>query len=414
MFGQDLKPLISFVPTIEDELSADFQVTSEGSYLLNYHKNGFSWGYDKFIIYKLDAQFNMINKIVIEEGLEHKEHLKFICFRNNTWFYIAEIKTKSYVIDYTLISINTKGEIKRKKIKELTLTKPSRPHVLSNGGNFLLGSGFSRLAFNKAGFLLGMRISHTKVLMFVFNNNGELKFEKEIQYVQEGEKVKPYNLPVFDKFLIDDNDNIYFDLISMNSKGRGYVRYCSLIDGQISKNKISYNGDFNNWTSSFKCEKEFCEEFEKLDARVGDTLKYQGKNIFMSTHFIYGDHNTLERNFGVFSEVDHAVINFIKIDRASFVRPYSHFTPRIFPYEDNYYVLFNSIQKRTGVKGGGAGKNNESLFLTKLNSNLKEEYTTELIDHGKYFIVKKFKNQVITLTYKDNKYHISSLQLNQL
>lgn len=408
--GQEIKPLSSFVSSEEEEEYEDFQISSDGAHLLTSHyiNKGLKREYDKFIVYKLDEKFNKTEEVTVETGLQVHEGLAFIGFLEGTWYYLTEKKVKSYTFEYTLMSIDINGKIERKTFKELILTKPSRMHIGNDGlitHRPYSTSGGASINLNKSGFFISMRISHTNILVFAFSNKGELKYEKDIRYIEDGEKTHAYDIPYFYHIMIDDNNNIYYTLGYTK-----YLRYCSLVDGKISRRKEPFDDKKDSWNFSFICKNDFCKYLKEYSMRVGDSLNYQGKKIFMSAKLISGENNSLLRDLVVFSVLNNTINELVKIDRATFVGPANKFKPIILPFKDSYYILFNSRHIRTGIKGALTVEI-ESLFLTKLNSNLNELSTTEIIEGGEFFVVKKHKDRFVILTYKEDKYQIFSFQL---
>lgn len=436
--GQDINNLCSFSKTPKAERIVDLQVTPEAVYLLTHTLGGSNKKriFDHFVIYTFNINQTESTHQILDAQMEELEGMEYIGFLNNTWFYLTEKIIDSYTFEYALISISTEGTLTKEVLKTIELPKSSRKHVddgrpgLIGHGRWLGILGGVRFAQTQKSFLVSIRISHTTLLAFVFNEDGTLKSEKEILFVNNGEKVSPSDVLAIDAALIDDNDNLYFVL---SKYGEGYSRYCSVVNDEVfsvkethSKKRInsalfsnandisaltlSNNGyDVTALLNTFqedeiRLENKFNYDFGDYVFLNKESLAKKDEQVFLASQSkMVGDYDYLF-DLVLFSLSENGIENFAKVDRL--INGYAPFDieAQVWPYEENYYVLFNSYKGRPQAVGGMFL--NTSMYLTKLDAQLKEIKTIELnfmadmkyakqLDNKIYMILNDFK--VITL-----------------
>jgi len=446
LIGQELKTVCSFAPKFEDERIEDIQVLPEAIYYLSSYSTGNAYKrtYEHFVLYKFDKTQSKVTEQVLDVELEKQEGLQFVCFLNDTWYYLTEKEIDSYTFEYALLSINTAGMVDKKLFKTIELPKSSRKHV-DEGKAGLIGHGYwleplggVRFAQTKKAFLVSIRISHTSLLAFVFNPDGTLKFEKEISFVNEGEKLSTSEVLAIDAALMDENDNLYFVLSKF---GEDYSRYCSVVNDEVfsvkeahSKKRInsalfsnandisaltlSNNG--NNVTAflntfqdgAIKLESEFEYDFGDYIFLNKESIAKKDAQVFLSTKTKMIDNSDYLSDLVLFSLSKNGIENIVQIDRLLYGSYEYDIRAQVWPNGENYYVLFNSGAGRTKALGGLMS--NKSLFITKLNSQLKEIKTNELNFDARVKFTKQVDNKIYMIVSDDVANKIISLDLSSM
>ena len=163
--------------------------------------------------------------------------------------------------------------------------------------------------------------------------------------------------------------------------------------------------------------KTFYEDFENNDYLSEQYIINSNKKIFLSTNIIDGESSTLLRDLTLFSIEDNNIKDMVKVNRAIFGDRYikwgGGFKAKFWIFNDNYFIIFNSTEKRTGIKVSGA--DDSALFLTKINSSFKEEYTKEVLGKESYYVgantIIKSGDKLIMITIWNNEYKILSTKL---
>lgn len=411
LIGQDIELICSFTPKLEYERIENIQILPEAIYCLNAHTSGgvYKQTFDHFILYKFENKNSKVTVQVLDMPMEKDEGLQFVSFFNNTWYYLTEKVVNSYTFEYALLSINTEGEVDKKIFKTIELPKSSKKHVdkdrpgLIGHGDWIVPFGSVRFAENKKSFLVSIRISHTSLLAFVFNNDGTLKFEKEIYFVNKGEEVKTSEVPDIEAALMDDYDNLYFVLSKF---GKKYSRYCSVMDDQVTStiephtkkriNSALYSNDgqisaitlSNNIKDVTVLTNTFDEHKIKVDNKYNydfgdyiilskESIAKKNKQVFLSTSTKRKGNYQFLADLVVFSVSNNGIEDFVSINRLLPGSTQTDMNAQFWTFEDDYYVLYNSYTKRP--QGSmDLFSTNSSMYLTKLDAQLNEIKTNEL------------------------------------